>query len=589
MLTINELYMWKDPGYTRGCVEVPPAGSIKLPPADWILNQQVQRIRPPKVASLSAFEMSVDTHNLLYIRPMKYCFISMYDSDGGEGTGGDTFTFFAWIIDMERLSSGPYENVRITYEIDYWRTFADKVTFGSGELLRCADGSLKRPTGLRPRKWEVSGKVDDPFNATWDKFFLMITSENVKTTKLVEFPPGSGNTYPVEVEEQTGFCYYWGAVGGTPDSGTMTRNFTVSEIYSGRIDELLHRPGDPDDPYDGDPILPTSIIGCWIVPALMFTSVLGPFNGMTVLKTAINGYTITYRRSESLRENAVETNRQIPGLVGYATDDMHQCVAVDPYGNVSSMLPWGYSFSSGYVDIAIDISVEGVTYYMCDHAVGLERAMAEGCYVTFSGIPVPINSNAWSEYAYTYQRSYDKRMMEIQRNQQAVGGITGIGSRTLEGGVTGAIAGKGVIGAAVGAAVGMASPAIDYLSAGYFNDQLQKETDKLVSNQTSNVTIFGGGLGWINLTGTWKIVQLAADSVSQDEYDNNVALNGYPVDIPIADASGYVADGGPLQIANLMITSDEADLRAIAELKAQLERGVRIQENNPTGSSYPWQ
>ena len=574
-LTITKLKMWKDPGYTRECVEVPPAGSWKMPAADYVSSEN---LRPRKGSTLTAVELPLP---YLQVMDMSYLYIEVED---GVTPTPNTVKLFGWIVSIEETASSN-EAVRITWTVDYWRTYAQDAVFGAGTITRCGDGTYKRPYQTQPRKWVVGDTVDNPFNPdpmVMNSYgFLLITSEVTATsTQQIEFPPGSGHYITVETGDQTGFAYYWGEL----DDGTALReSFTAEEIYSGRIDELIHGP-------NNEPILPSSIIGCWIIPTVFLNrrdGLLwkGPFEDSQIITTVISpDRSVSYHRSTTLsKDYTVKLNYQVTDTPqGFESDDNKRCVAVDPFGEVTSEMPWGYGFSSGYVDMSIDISVNGVTIYYCDHAVGLERAMEEGCYLVFPGLPVPINSNAWSEYAYTYQRSYDKRNAEIQRNQRAVSGFAGIGSSAIQGAVTGAIGGKSVFGAVAGTVAGVASPFIDYFASGHFNDELQEETDKLVSNQTSNVLIGGGSPSWKHIVGGWKIVQLEADSVSAAEYDQHVANDGYTVDIPVTDATTFITAGGALQIQNLMLTGDIPPAGK-SYIKNILSNGVRIVENNPTG------
>ena len=68
MIMIKKLKLWKDPRYTEECVEIPPKGSRKLPPADWVNQHEVQHegeeptmeyydLRPRKGSTLSALEL----------------------------------------------------------------------------------------------------------------------------------------------------------------------------------------------------------------------------------------------------------------------------------------------------------------------------------------------------------------------------------------------------------------------------------------------------------------------------------------------------------------------------------------------------
>ena len=550
MFTITKLKMWKDPGYTRQCVEVPPRGSKKLPTPDWVSSGN---LKPRPGSMLSAIELPM---SYIEVMDMSYLYIEAEDGQ----TVPNIVKVFGWITRITEVATSN-ANVRIEWTPDYWRTYSSDAVFGKGTITRCANDTYKRPYMTEPRKWIKKSELADPFNSTAGIYFVMMVSEKTGT-------------------DITGFCYYWAEVDGPSDPDAHTRTFTSSEIYSGTIDEYIHDP-------NNNPIVPSSIIGAWIVPGLFFTSAVGPFEDYQTLSTTVpgfpNNWTVTYRRSTRVKSNAVETNRNVPGLTAYGSDDLKRCVAVDPYGQVSSMLPWGFAFTSNYVDMTIDISADGITMYYCDHAIGLEKAIEEGNYLMFNGLPVPVNSNAWSEYAYTYQRSYDKRMREIQRNQKAVEKGTSISSNLVGGSISYLLGGKefgaGMLGHAIGSAVELG---INYYTDAYFNDELQRESDKLASNQASNMLLPGGGLAWKNIAGLWKIVQLEGDSVSVAEYGSHITNDGYTVEIPVGNPDAFVLAGGPLQIQNLMVTG-AVPPEAKTYIKNILSNGVRIVENNPSG------
>lgn len=549
MLTITKLKMWKDPGYTRECVEVPPTGSRKLPVPDY---SSTASMRPRKSEIMNELQIPVP---FLQLKDMSYMYIEVTDSSTPTP---NTMQMFGWVIEVSEVASAA-ESCAIRWTPDWWRTCSGDAVFGKGTVTRCDDATYKRPFMTQPRKWVKASEIANPMQLGTYLYFIIMVSES-------------------DSNGVTGFAYYHGMVDGPVDSDNHKRTFTTSEIYSGRLDEYIHDP-------NNDPIKPSSIIGAWIIPDV---SLFPLFNDFQILSTTIGvpAYTIEYSRSKSLKQNAVVTNKYVSGLRGYGSDDMKKCIAVNPYGTVTSVIPWGFSFSSDYVDITMDVSPEGVTIYYCDHAVGFARAVEEGNYLTFTGMSIPINTNAWSEYAYTYQRSYDKRMAEIQRNQQAVSGYAGTGQSMIGGAIAGATKGS-VAGAAVGAMAGGISSilgtTIGYFTQGYFNDEIQAENDKLSSNQTSNLMIGGGGIAWKELVNGWKIIQLEADAVSMAEYTAKITNDGYTVDIPVGSPSAFITAGGPLQVQNVMI-SGAIPPQAKTYIKNIMANGIRIVENNPTGT-----
>jgi hypothetical protein len=176
-------------------------------------------------------------------------------------------------------------------------------------------------------------------------------------------------------------------------------------------------------------------------------------------------------------------------------------------------------------------------------------------------------------------------MREIQRNQQTVSGFTGITGSIVGGSIAGASSG-GPMGAIAGAVAGASSSIIGttvgYFAQGIFNDELQKETDKLVSNQTSNLLIGGGGFGWKELSKYWVPYLLKADATSLAEYTAKIANDGYTVEIPVGTPTAFLTAGGPLQIQNLVLTGSIPP-EAKTYIKTILSNGVRIVENNPSG------
>ena len=544
-LTITKLKMWKNPGYTRECVEVPPRGSWKMPAADYVASEN---LRPRKGSTLTAVELPLP---YLQVMDMSYMYIEVED---GVTPTPNTVKLFGWIVSIEEIASSA-EAVRITWTVDYWRSYSASAVFGAGMVTRCSDSTHRRPYAARPRMM----LADTQYATDAAKYdFLMIITDMVS-------------------DDVTGFAYLFGQL---DETYVTQRSPSVTELYSGEIDEILG-------------YRPSQIVGCWIVPrGIIKNSFFKYVSNMTRSYTDPDNVTqnILFYRGEALLGNTKITNHGIttPTLT---TDDMTEIVGVGPYGEIQSRLPWGMSIK-GVFDVVVDISCNGISWYYFTAGADVNKAMIEGSYLKFDAVSVPITSNDWAEYTQSYQRSYDKRMREIQRNQQTVAGFTGITGSIVGGSIAGATSGGpagAIAGAAAGASSSVIGTTIGYFTQGHFNDELQTETDKLISNQASTVLAYGGGTGWLSLEANisnyewaWNITVLKADSVSAGEYSQHIANEGYTTEIPVTDATTYITTGGPLQIQNLILTGS-IPTAAKTYIKNILSNGVRIVENNPSG------
>ena len=548
MFTITTFKMWKDPGYTRQCVEVPPIGSKKLPAPDYVSTED---LRPRRGSTLSSIELPL---SYLEVFDMSYLYIEAEDGRNP----ANTIKVFGWILSVEEIASAN-EAVRISWTPDYWRTYSDMAVFGKGTITRCNNATYKRPYQTQPRIKAVKTRypIFPWYNGEGYGYLLMATT-----------------TLNNDI---TGFRYLHGALGAT--SGTL-RTPTIAELYSGVIDEILG-------------VRPSEIIGCWIYPANMVKDTFFEYSeSKTRSYTDPNNYTSTIQYTESvgLKKDTFQSGlgTATPSLV---SDDMQYVVGIGPYGEIQSSIPWGMSIKAPF-DAVTNISPEGITMYLVTSGEDFANALSDGRFLKFDALQVPINSNEWSEYAYSYQRSYDKRMREIQRNQQTVAGFTGITGSIVGGSIAGASSG-GPVGAIAGAVAGASSSIIgttvNYFASGMFNDELQKETDKLISNQSSTLLSGEGGTGWYKsapviggLPAPWYMAVIEADSVSKAEYTAKITNDGYTVEIPVGSPSSFITAGGPLQIQNLMLTGPIPP-EAKTYIKNILSNGIRIVENNPAG------
>ena len=542
-LTISKLKMWANPGYTRGCLQVPPAGSKKLPAPDWSSNPDVT-FRPSKSTTLTSLEIPL---SYTAVFNMSYLYIEASD-------GYASISLFGWIDSIEQSASSA-ESVRINWSVDWWRSYSDQAVFGNALITRCNDSSKKRPYAITPRRWKIkhsellcTGLGYSPANPFW-VVITYTTSQN---------PPQIGT-----------LCWRCGFSGGETITvgGNTYYAMGIADLFEGGISKYLDLNPSNITAISIGPIPPGQIN-----PNYVYTHTVGS-----------NTY-YAYKVTVDLVETGTSTLTK-----EYSSDDMLKAIIIDPMGGCVYTLPWGFTIDRA--TYRADSGTNGCNlcvklYKSGSYPTGADQAPI-GLTGAFPYINAPVNSNGYSEYIFSGQRQYEIEMKNIQREQQAVSGMIGMGSNVIGGGVGGAMVGKGaggVIGAGLSALGSIAGTYLDYEASGMFNDRYQKAMDKLHSCQTSTMLMSAGGITFMDTAtcaGNWYIVQLEADDVSLAEYSSDVSINGYETEIN-DNATTYITTGGPLQIMNLNITGTMPPT-AKREIKALLENGVYIVENNPSG------
>ena len=545
-LTISKLKMWANPGYTRHCLEVPPVGSKKLPAPDWSSAPDVT-FRPSKNTTLTALEVPL---SYITVFNMSYLYIEASD-------GNASISLFGWIDSIEQTATSA-ESVRINWSVDWWRSYSGSLTFKAGTITRSSNSANKRPYPIQPRQWKVTRY--EKLCQSWSDhetypYWVVITYTKKVSDVVTEIA-----------------TYFWQADFSTAKTetqgGTTYYAMPLNRVFAGAIPGLLG-------------LNPDQITSIYICPHPPASPTWG---GDTLTHHAESKDWFAYRASVNLA-----TQQSTTYLRTYVSDDLKKAVIIDPTGAIVYTLPWGYSTNNIYYildngtigcNLNISLRTSGVS------VPGVENAPI-GKTASLPCICVPLCSNGWSTYNFSGQRAYDIEMRAIQREQNAVSGLIGMGSSALGGGVGGAMAGKGLgagIGASAGALGSIIGTALNYKYDAEFNDRYQQATDKLHANQASTVIQSAGGIAFMNTVATaghWYIVQLEADLVSSLEYNNDITLNGYETDLSVASTSGFITSG-PLQIKNLVLTGS-APPQAKQAIKLLLEGGVRIVENNPSG------
>ena len=563
MLTITKLKMWKNPGYTRQCQDVPPVASKKLPTPDWVSSEN---LRPRKNSTLSAVELP-----LSYLEVFDMSYLYMEIEDGATPTPHTT-SIFGWILSVEEIASSN-QAVKIAWTPDYWRTYSDRAVFGSGIITRCDDSSHKRPYPLSPRFWKIKHyerlmtmRLDPTwYNPTYPYHVCISYNMNVGTktvTTTIYWACNRDNGAPIH----------------NVDDNTDYKTMSLTQVYAGLCDEILG-------------LKTTAINSIYISPVQPYTVMPSVSGGGLLVPLEYKGDKYTaFIKKEGYTNSAslVIYNND------YETDDMKKAVIIDPYGSPICMIPWGMKVNYGHVGVDAGTTMCNLMGNFTYYADGTPPESAinnliGGRVMCAPLINAPINSNAYGDYVLSGQMDYDKKTKELQRQEQKANGYASSGASAVGGAVTGGVATGNPIGAVGGALIGevgsIVGTEVKYELAGKFNDAYQKLTNGLYSNQASTlIQSAGGDLFVVDDISVkdWYIVQLEADDVSEEEYSKDVSLNGYDVEIPTDDTSSYITNGGAVRITNLILTG-AIPPEAKTNIKNILSNGVRIIENNPSG------
>ena len=557
MLTITKLKMWKDPGYTRGCLEIPPAGSRKLPAADYSSDTT---LRPRKNSTLTALELPL---SYTQVFEMSYLYIEASDGNGN-------LALFGWIESIEQTASAEAA-ILIRWSVDWWRSYSDSAVFKRARVTHCANSSFKRPYRNEPRKWKVSHSNPLIIGSREYPYCVVIAFNEVEH-KSEDVSIGGVPAVAQWTVTNIRYAFWECNLMSGKDSKTIDNNSydnpSLRDVFTGNIDEILG-------------INPETITGIFILPYLAWSKFGSTIHG----DPNITGSKFAYlRKTDSADSGGLSFDLDQE----YVSDDYRRTIIMDPNGSIVGTLPWGYAADHieayadvGAVSASLRVAMRKTDGELNPPAFDAVASSAEGLSVDIPGLTCPVNSNGWSSYVYSGQRDYEIRTKEAQRSAKAFEGV-------MSGGLIGSIVGQGQqgenkfpTGAIVGGALGAGA---SYLLSGVTDDKLQELTDQLHSNQTSNLLMGGGGEGFAYAPAVkdWYIVQLVADDVSMDEYEDNIALNGYETDMTVPDVTSFITAGGAFSCSDLVITGDLPP-QAKQEIKSKLESGVYITENNPSG------
>lgn len=455
---------------------------------------------------------------------------------------------YGWIDRIEPVATkGPSTNTRIIWHVDYWLTLNEmwdwhrlfptdytfEIGFGRGRVKR-GPADMARPDPSSPRMWVNAGKTQlkPPETNFWEEggpFCIVMYTENtydaqtppqlVKTEFKIAWWPLKSNAYFITNSYST---------------------ITINRIYDGLIEECLG-------------ISPNAIVGVWFSP-------ICPMGGAGSIRTHLDsGSSATFAWYERGGGDIASPVYEISYVDPIKTDDINKYMIVDPLGTVYATAPWGIEFDK--IKMYLDIGTSGAwlnVIFSNTNTVSDEDG--EGRRVQVPLISAPITSNDMSEYVYSGQREYDKSTARLQQEKNAWSGVANLGGGIVGGAIGGAIAG-GPAGAVAGAGGGLISGTVGTIANFWltevYDSKNQDALDRLMSNQTANVLVAGGGRSWFDVgDGKWWMIQLSRDNESTGELGAEQSEFGYVTDVMSPDCTTLIMGGGPMRIENLQVRGD---------------------------------
>lgn len=579
-LTITKLKMWEDPGYTRRCVEVPPVGSKKLPAPDYTLPLG-ETLRPDRGSTLTSLKLPLSYTQLF---SMSYLYIEASDGIG-------TVKLFGWVDSIEMIASSE-SNIKVSWSVDWWRSFSNDITFGAGTVTRCTTEGYKRPYAITPR-------------------YKLIDT----VTELTPFTAGDHTVWVIAIGAQSSpgnnsqLKYYYSPIGTffkTSPTGTAYTGVTEPEIMKVLLDIMNNQSPRVSimavylSTMSPVPMNYDSNTYTWTVDQL-YTG------GIISVLTDAGGYNACMQFDPWTTSN-YQTITLTNSLSGLSSDDNTDYIVTDFNGNIMATLPYGIGFKSAMVRLSLGVNSSYLDVNFTNYASGYsDYSTTDGASKTFLNaltgfrvsIPLPrltLTEDQYSEYIVSGQRDFDMENMRIQREQTAVKGLTGIGTSAVGGAITGAMVGSApgaVIGGVAGSAGSLIGTGINYLMDEVYSDRLQNARDKLYANQRNGVILSGDNNDFLltvvamDAKSGPALVKMVSDATSALEYEHDIELNGYECNYNTSDTTTFLTSpvGGPLQIINLVLTGD-APPQAKQAIKIMLENGIRIVEHN-TGGIVP--
>ena len=555
MTTITSLRLWRDTGYTEGCLEV-PSFSDSLPSPDVVLSN-LNPVRDRLFSEVRVPLAYEDIYDMCYLE-------AVFDMNNGADV-----TFYGWIDSVTCTSDTTDRPVSaIRWHIDDWRTFASKAFYGSG-MVRRRPVSPDMPPQDYPYRFRtaVNRYLISSYNNThiWWAFVRRNVSDssNVTTSTWMVWPVSILNTDTNLKMEAGGYL--------AP---------SLDELSSGSWDESLKI--NPEE---------VSFVGVSPIPPCDYSG-NGTTSNITLNPSSSSDWSArvigtrhcwVVSSAKSMEELSIPFNRTVT-----TTDTIiYKVCGFD--GEPIGALPWGISFdriiarnilSSNSLNIQlrfIPVGMENETIY----------SNVMGGVFTAVCPTLELGSNAWSSYVYSGSRQAEIAQRSLNTDAEAIKGRINTSAGTISGATSGATMGAmggpmGIAGGALLGAVGsflggtISTEGIYNYEKNTYNDRIQRINDYATSHQASVQRITGSGTDFcVTPYKGMTLIKMENDDYSVLQREHDLTLYGCTVSEPTGSCQSLIQAGGPLQIDNLIVTGDIPS-HAKAYLRDRFAKGVRI-------------
>lgn len=573
MSSITTLSVWRDVGYTEGCLEHPSKTSTLPNPTFTFEDLNVSRDKMfSEVQVKGAFEGLFDCSYLKASIDMN---------------NGDDVIVYGWIDNVACSSDTVGSPVSTIYwHIDFWRTYLSKATFGSGIVVR-RPGDFQTTNTIPHQAFPYLNyrvTVKQPLiQTTNDDWWVLIrynTTSSVVTKEIQTIPEGKTEFETTSQEKSNKvvstavMCFPINKSNATRYiSGGPVPQFT--DVVTGKWDEILG-------------ILPENIVSAFISPVAPY---LPQGNGSEASPYSMGNWTSTQMGSRyvfvnrfynfDVFTNTISADTATNDWIHYSIAGLDsETIGALPFGMKVNKYDYRIMFEStcAYLQLRL-YSETPMTKYTPAHQEGL-------CYT----IPLPaleVTENSWSSYSYSGAQQYNKDQLRMAAEKAAVEGGISIGASALEGAMAGGMMGAmaGGIGAAPGALIGAGTAIVGssvrtagmnaYLTGSY-NDEMQSIEDRYHASQPDGLLIAGNGFDAIyHGSGGIYLVGMQMDAYSQANAVADTSLYGLHVQEPKTSCQSLIDTGGPLQIINLTVTGSIPTI-AKTYFRDQFKGGVRI-------------